>query len=71
VREFNNCRGSFAEFNHPYKNARKFNDNFFEYLRMSTATYALLEKLKDNLSRKKTNFRKAISAEERLVTTLK
>jgi hypothetical protein len=65
VHKFNQCRGSLGEFNTLYRDARKFNDKFFEYLWMSTATFDhLLEKLKECLSRKETSFQKPISPEE-------
>jgi hypothetical protein len=61
-----------GEFNNVYRDAWKFNDKFFEYLRMSTATFdRVVEKLKDNFSRKETNFRKPIIPEERLVVTVR
>jgi hypothetical protein len=72
VHEFNQWRCSLGEFNNLYRDAWKFNDNFFEYLRMSTATFdRLLEKLNDDLSRRETNFRKPIFPEERLVVTVR
>jgi hypothetical protein len=72
VHEFNQCRGSLGEFNNLYRDAWKYNDKYFEYLQMSTATFDhLLEILKDNLSRKETNFWKPITPEERLVSIVR
>ncbi|CAG4958838.1 unnamed protein product [Parnassius apollo] len=45
---------------------------FYEYLRMTVSTFdSLLARLADNLRRENTHFRNCISAEERLVITLR
>lgn len=53
-----------------YKDVWKFGEESFEYRHIWTVTFdLLLERLKDNLSRKENNLRKLLSAEVRLVET--
>lgn len=72
VHEFNESRNTCGEFNRLYRDARKYSDKFFNYLRMTRETFdLLLEKLETHLHREDTNFRRPISSEERLVITLR
>ena len=55
-----------------YKNIRQYDDKFFEYYRMSKASFdELLQVLKPHISKHDTQCRKAISPEERLTITLR
>lgn len=68
----NKCRTKFGEFHHVYKNLRQHPDRFFKFLRMSIETFDfLVSKIKDRISKKKTNFKEPISATERTYVTLR
>lgn len=72
VHDINKSRSSYGEFNVLYKQLRNFDDKFYEYLRMTRETYDLLpSKVKGKLTHLDTHLRKSISAEERLVVTLR
>ncbi|CAH1969151.1 unnamed protein product, partial [Acanthoscelides obtectus] len=72
VHEINICRKSFGEFYHLYRDARKYPEKFYEYLRMSKESFdLLLSHLDPYLCGIGTNFRERISAEQRLVITLR
>lgn len=72
VHEFNMKRVQHGEFNNLYRQARFYDDKFFEYLRMNKETFDfLLGKVRERLSKTTTNFKEPISAEERLVITLR
>lgn len=61
-----------GEFYHVCRDARKYEEKFFEYLRMSIKTFDLvLDTVKSNICKQETNFRLPISAEERLVITVR
>ena len=51
-----------------YKQLREYEDKFAEYLRMSTKTFDLLNKIEDKIQKQDTNYRACISPEERLVS---
>lgn len=72
VHEFNKRREELGEFNNLYRQARLYDDKFFEYLRMTKESFdLLLHKLEDKLTKVTTNFKEPISAEQRLVITLR
>lgn len=61
-----------GEFLRVYKKLRSYPEKFYSYARMSTDTFdSLLDKVKDKLERTSTNFREAISAEQRLILTIR
>ncbi|CAH2009900.1 unnamed protein product [Acanthoscelides obtectus] len=72
IHPINKRRKRFGEFHHLYVELREYPEKFFEYLRMSISTYAfLLSKVNRRLTKITTNYRSPISAEERLVVTLR
>ncbi|XP_066945794.1 uncharacterized protein [Macrobrachium rosenbergii] len=55
-----------------HENIRKCDERFFEYYRMSKASFdELLEVLRPRISKRNTKFRRSISPEERLTITLR
>ena len=65
-------RCSKGEFYHLYLDQRYFPDKFFENYRMSTLQFDdILSKIHHLISKKDTNFRKAITPEEKLCITLR
>jgi len=59
-------------FNLFYNDLRKYEDKFFNYLRMSVNSFdELMEKLQEDLTGQQTNMRECISPLEKLVVTLR
>ncbi|KAL5235250.1 hypothetical protein ACI65C_002660 [Semiaphis heraclei] len=55
-----------------YNDLRKYEDNFFNYLRMSVSSFdELMEQLQEDLTGQQTNMRECISPLEKLVVTLR
>lgn len=72
VHEYNLHRDHDGEFLRVYKKMRNYPDKFFNYARMSVESFDfLLNKVQDKLERTSTNFREAISAEQRLCITIR
>ncbi|CAH1979246.1 unnamed protein product [Acanthoscelides obtectus] len=72
IHPINKRRKKFGEFHHLYVELREYPEKFFEYLRMSISTYDfLLSKVNRRFTKIMTNYRSPISAEERLVVTLR
>uniref|UniRef100_A0A914V4L2 DDE Tnp4 domain-containing protein n=1 Tax=Plectus sambesii TaxID=2011161 RepID=A0A914V4L2_9BILA len=70
VHPIGQLRQTVGEFHHLYRQLRQYPDKFYEYFRMSPASFdLLLSKLSPQL--RKTSMRPAISTEERLVVTLR
>lgn len=70
IHEINRKREVHGEFHHLFPDLLADDEKFFKYFRMSTAKFhELLNMLQ--LRKQNTNFRKAISPEERLAVTLK
>lgn len=70
VHEINLKRETYGEFHHLFPDLLGEDEKFFKYFRMSTAEfYELIELLP--IRKQDTNFRKAISPEERLAVTFK
>jgi hypothetical protein len=65
-------RPTFGEFYHLYRDARVHPDKSIDYLRMSKETSdTLLKRLELHLSGPGTNYRESISAEQRLIVTVR
>lgn len=72
VHTYNLRRQQEGEFVRIYQKLRQHPDKFYLYLRMSVEAFDLLRNLTEcNLQRSSTNFREAISAEQRLVITVR
>jgi hypothetical protein len=72
VHEFNEERNRLGQFYHTYRDARLHPDKIHDYLRMTTNTSdTLLEKVEVHLYGPGTNYREMISAEQRLVLTVR
>lgn len=72
VHKMNQCRGTYGEFHHVYKDLRQHPDRFFKFLRMSVETFDfLVSKIMNRITKKTTNFKKPISATERTYVTLR
>lgn len=70
VHEINLKRETYGEFHHLFPDLLADDEKFFKYFRMSSVKfYELLKMLP--IRKQNTNFRKAISPEERLAVTLK
>jgi len=70
VRDIYRDRETFGEYHHLYPQLREDEDKFFEYFRMSIATFdLLLSKISHRLQKR--SIRQAITPEERLVLTLR
>lgn len=70
IHEINLRRENFGEFHHLFPDLLGDAEKFFKYFRMSSRKfYELVELLP--IKKQNTNFRKAISPEERLAITLK
>lgn len=55
----NQCRGTYGEFHHVYKDLRQHPDRFFKFLRMSVETFDfLVSKIMNRITKKTTNFKK-------------
>lgn len=68
----NKKRNEFGEFHHIYNELKRDSERFFNFLRMSRETFDfILSKVKFKLTKKTTNFKKPISATERLYVTLR
>ena len=67
----NNLRFEKGEFFMMYPDLRRYEDRFFGWYRMSTRQFdALLDIVRNSLTKRSTNFREPISAEEQLVITI-
>ena len=72
IHEINLCRQEYGEYHHLMPQLRRHEVKFKEYMRMNTATFdCLLELIREDIEKSTTNFRRPISAEERLVVTLR
>ena len=70
VHEMNKKRSVLGEFRHIYEELRLDRERFFKFLRMSIETFDfLLSKVQFKLTKQVTNFKKPISAAERLYVT--
>lgn len=68
----NKTRYEFGEFHHIYNELRRDSERFFNFLRMSRETFDFISsKLKFKLTKGTINFKKPISATERLYVTLR
>jgi len=55
-----------------YNDIRNYSDKFFEYYRMSIISFdELLKKLRTQITKKTTKFRRPVSPEERLTITIR
>ena len=72
VHPFHSDRERTERFSKFYSELRRYEDKFFEYYRMSTASFEeLLNIIRPYITRQKTYWRAPISAEERLTITLR
>lgn len=72
IHPFNLNREPSNRFFNFYYDIRKYSDKFFEYYRMSIASFdELLEKLRQKITKKTTKFRRPVSPEERLTITIR
>ena len=72
VHPINSTRSEYGEYHHLFSDLRKYPKKFKEYTRMSIATFdELLSLVSDDIYKQTTNFRQAISPEERLVVTIR
>ncbi len=72
VHEINRKRERLGEFHHLFADLKNNSNRFHQYFRMSFAQFSqLAEKVGPYIVKKDTNFRKAISCEERLAITLR
>lgn len=72
VHPFISDRSRSGLFSNLYNDLRKFPEKFFNYVRMSIASFdELLELCRNDLTKQHTVLRKSISAEEKLFVTLR
>jgi hypothetical protein len=72
VHPINEKRNLFGEFSHLVRELRCHEDRFFSYFRMSPENFDhILLKIEPLISKRDTNYRKAISPHERLSLTLR
>lgn len=72
VHPINHNREELGQFDYFYNNMRCYPEKFTEYYRMSLPTFdELLDKLRPHITKENTQFRYAISAEQRLTITLR
>ena len=72
VHPINRAREVLGEYHHLFHQLKGDPHKFFQYMRMQKSTFdIILETIAPYLERQTTNFKKPISAEERLVITLR
>lgn len=72
IHEYNMDRPLRGEYSNVYRQARMYEDKFYEYLRMTIQTFdCLLSTLEHRLTKITTKFRQPLTPEERLVITLR
>lgn len=74
VHELNTNKEKEGEYHTLFSKLKKHPDKFFEYCRMDEETFNIvlnLNAIKDTIQKLERNFRKPISAEERLLVTLR
>jgi len=72
VHPINRDRPNFGKFHTLHKRLLEYPEKFFEYYRMSPESfYELLNAVKEDLKKENTQFRRSISAEEKLAVTLR
>ena len=72
VHKINKDRTTLGEFHTLYGHLREDEERFWSYFRMSTTTFDyILSLISHRLQRQNTNFRKAITVEEKLMVTIR
>lgn len=72
IHPYNLTREPSNKFFNFYNDIRNYSDKFFEYYRMSIISFdELLEKLRTQITKKTTKFRRPVSPEERLTITIR
>lgn len=72
IHPINSSREELGQFDVFYENIRRYPEKFFEYFRMSIASFdELLHKIRPFTTKQVTTFRNPIDAEQRLTITLR
>ncbi|KAJ8954799.1 hypothetical protein NQ318_014911, partial [Aromia moschata] len=72
VHPINQLRLEYGEYHRLCKELQDYPDRYFHYFRMTKSQFdALLSQVEDGITKQSTNYRKCITAKERLVVTLR